>query len=95
MRYCILVDMVFSQKRVGAFFGSRFTHSFNTVNPSFELDQLHATNQDLFALLSALTGQDEHADAFMARLLSLNDYAFFCEQMRLTTASELGDDLVW
>ena len=45
--------------------------------------QLHATNQDLFALLSALTGQDEHADAFMARLLSLNDYAFFCEQMRL------------
>ena len=50
---------------------------------SFELDQLHATNQDLFALLSALTGQDEHADAFMARLLSLNDYAFFCEQMRL------------
>ena len=35
------------------------------------------------ALLSALTGQDEHADAFMARLLSLNDYAFFCEQMRL------------
>ena len=37
---------------------------------------------DLVALLASVSGQDAHADAFLARLLSLSDYSFFCEQMR-------------
>ena len=37
---------------------------------------------DLVALLASVSGQDAHADAFLARLLSLSDYSYFCEQMR-------------
>ena len=50
---------------------------------SAELDQLAATTHDLYAMLAAVSGQDEHADGFLARLLSLNDYTFFCQQMAL------------
>ena len=49
---------------------------------SFELDQLNASNADLLEMLAAVQGQDEHADGFLARLLTLNDYGYFCEQMR-------------
>ena len=39
-----------------------------------------ATLADLVALLASVSGQDAHADAFLARLLSLSDYSYFCEK---------------
>ena len=51
---------------------------------------------DLVALLASVSGQDAHADAFLARLQSLSDYSFFCEQMRAgggALRGSSGDDV--
>ena len=45
------------------------------------LESLGATSEDLHRLLQEVVG-DPKADAFLARLLSYDDYVRFCEHMR-------------
>ena len=48
-----------------------------------KLHELEVDGDELYQLLAEVQGADSRADAFLARLLTMGDYAYFCSQMAL------------
>ena len=48
-----------------------------------KLRDLEVNEEDLYQLLGAVQGADSRADAFLARLITMGDYGYFCSQMAL------------
>ena len=47
------------------------------------LRELEVDEEDLYQLLGEVQGADSRADAFLARLITMGDYGYFCSQMAL------------
>ena len=47
-----------------------------------QLSYIDADSDDLYALLEEVVGEDSRADSFLNKLLSMGDYATFCDMMR-------------
>ena len=48
-----------------------------------KLRDLEVDEEDLYQLLGEVQGADSRADAFLARLITMGDYSYFCSQMAL------------